>query len=340
MTAALSPWTDPRRFGQRQFHASLRRGLQPAEQRCALASSVAQAVAALWASQLCWPDRPVLPTELVLCGSGREALALALATLLVPGDTVLIGHPTAGQALAIALAQGAHYIDVGRTDDGQIDFLAAQRAAQAHPQAVAYGQAPAWSAVDDTAMWQQVTGLRATVADLRLALWPTVLPAAGACVLSLRDPDDPACEVLYAVVAPQADAVVIAALWGDSALSHGQLRHAHAVAGGMARNQLWVAQARSAVLNAAGRLTQAALGYPGVQTYATAGATVALRCRGGDGASLFAALRIYTPDMATFDHHPLRGWVVADVAAAALSTPSGAGQHTLSGKRAETIGAV
>ena len=310
-----SAWLEPERFALRHHLGAIQRELRPLAHTTPLGAGMGEAVAARWAAQMHWPDRPVEADEVVLCGSAREAAALALATLLKPGDVLLLAHPCEACAPAIALGQGAAFVDVGRCVDGTVDRLAAERAAAAHPGAVVWASAPAYTAADDTLVWQGVSRIRALVCDMQRALWPSSLPAASACLVALRDPDQPADAVLHAVVADRSAAHTLQAIWGPAQVPTGQLRHAYAVLSGWQADGTWPAATRSAIAAEGERLGQLARAWPGAAVYLTGGASLAIACRAGDPAELGKRLRQETPVLAAYGAHPMRNLLVVDLAA-------------------------
>ncbi|MBM4343616.1 MAG: hypothetical protein FJ100_09595, partial [Deltaproteobacteria bacterium] len=264
MTAAPgNPWLDAARFGARRQLPSLARESAPAEATTPLGAGLDRQVAAVWAQQMQWPGgSAVAADELVLCGSGREALGLALGGLLIPGDTVLVARPAAVDALATVLGRGARYVDVGRLHDGAVDAAAAARAAGRHPDAVAWMEAPGLLAEDDAPAWAGVA-VRARIADLRHAGWPTALPEADAVLLALRDPDAPGTPVLWAVAARGGAAGLLGAIGGAGDLPAGTLSRSAAVLRGWAVDPGWVAAVLRHCAERARLLSDLALVHPG-----------------------------------------------------------------------------
>lgn len=315
MTADRNPWIDGERFAARRYLGSLRRETTPVSETTPLGSGLAQQVGRDWAEQLRWADgQAVTADELVLCGSAREALALALGGLLAPGDSVLVARPAATDALATVLGRGGQFVDVGRCHDGAIDPAAVARAAQRHPAAVAYVEAPSLLADDDLAAWP-TAALRACVADLRQAGWPTALPTADAVLLALRDPDQPAPPVLWAVAAPAAIAGTLGAIGGAAEFAEGVLARAAALLRGLAADRDWAAGACARLQARAQPLRALAASHPGARLHAAGPLRVAAACAAGDATVLAGRFRALTVAVAAYGDHPMRHLVVADLTA-------------------------
>ena len=313
-TDPSSPWLTGDRHAGRRHLAALRRDSTPVQQTTALHAGIAAEVAAQWAALMHWDHQPLGEENVVLCATQREAVALGLGTLLQAGDTLLVAQPCAPQALAVALTQGARYVDVGRLASGQVDSLAVARAAQFHGPCVAWAEAPAWTAADDvSAMLASAAPLRAVIADCSAAAWPTQLPPATAVIVGLRDPDVPAQALLWAVVASAHSAAILQALWGPTELPLGPLAQALAVVRGWQAQPQWVDRARHRLAERAAELRRIAAGWPGVRVFPSGDLRVAVSCAAGDPQQVLALWRPHALAVAAYAAQPMRYLAIAEV---------------------------
>lgn len=312
---AGNPWLDAR-FGQRRFLRSLLRDATPIAQFAPLHAGMADELRHLWGQWLQRDGQPVGADSVVLCASYREAVALAVGTLLGAGDTLLVAQPCPPQALAIALAQGARYVDVGRRADGSVQAEAARRAAAVHSEAVALAECPGLTAGDDWHAWRDVAGLRAAVCDLAYGGWQRRLPAADASVVCLRDPDHPAETPIWAVAAAPDAAAALGLLWGPSALSQASLAHGLAIARGLVDHPQWPLAAEQRLERAAAALRDEAGRWPGAQVLPSGCLRVAVACAAGDADGLLQQWRPMLAAGAAYRGSAMRDLAVADVAQA------------------------
>lgn len=313
MSGAGNPWEDAGRFATRRYLPSLQRETTPLFATTALDAGLGQQVAAAWAAALAWPDGTAAHAdEVVLCAGAREALTLGLGGLLAPDDVVLVARPTAPDALAAVLGRGAGFVDIGRLHDGAVDPQAAARAADRHPTAVAFVEAPSLMADDDLDAWAAIA-VRARVVDLRHAGWPARLPAADATLLALRDPEDPARPLLWAVVARREAAALLAVIGGAAEFPVGVLARAAALLRSLAADPAWVTAALERLAERAHALRDLAAAHPGGRLHAAGPLRVVASCAAGDADVLATRWRPHAVAVAAYGDHPMRHLAVAEL---------------------------
>lgn len=300
---AQNPWLDERRFPARKHLAAARRDHTPLLAHLMPETGSASAVRAAWAAQLTQGGQPVDPADLLLCGSDREALELALGRLLAAGDVAVWAEPIAAAPVLATLAAGARYLHVGRRGDGALDPLTLALAARAHPDAVAYVEVPSLTSEGDLDAWHNLA-CRAIVANLAWQPWPTALPDVDACVLALRDPGRPADVALFGVVVRRGWGPGVELLHGSPLLSERGLQRALAIVQGC---QLFADRTRSldreldALANA---FLRDCAQWPGAQPVGRMGLRAAVRCLGGDPQVLGERLKDRYLGLRAEAHHP------------------------------------
>lgn len=246
----------------------------------------------------------VHPRDLVLFATGTEALRAAVYALLAPGDVALLAQPVPMDAVHAVLAAGARYVDVGRTffadaAAGSWHGDAAERACAAHPDAVAYLQAPAWTGADDPAHARDLP-LRARIVDARnqpacsgprfadpvdRAADPLTLT-----VVTLRDPDWPRDPPLAALIAPPELGPVLRAIVGPVHVPPVLIDRAFALLDGFATQPEWPARLLPFLHNRHQRWSTLLAGHAGVQPLPFAGLQAAALCLQGNPEALLPLL--------------------------------------------------
>lgn len=252
------------------------------------------------------------PLDLMICPSLGDALRAGLALLLHPGAVVLLAEPVASEVLRAIVQADAQWIDVGRTAAGDIDELALQRAAMAHPGAVFYAESPQLLGQLDPP-YALPPELRASVIDLRQQGWPSQLPPATAVLLALRDPDRPRDPLLYAVATQAGLGQGLALLLGDPRLAEPLAERARAVLLSWQRFPAWVAAAEAAMARRGQALSAAAAGWPGLVDSGQRGLAWAAQCQAGDAAELLTRRLGLQLGLAAYPSHPMQNLVVADL---------------------------
>ncbi len=299
-----SPWLDLERFATRRFLPAARRDHSPVSDRESAERDYLAELRALWSQLLRRHDgAPVAPDDVLVCASDREATELALGRLLQPDDVVLWAEPIAPSAVLATLAAGARYVDVGRARHGQPDAAALALALQAHPQAVFWGEAPSLTCADDLVALGDLTA-RACIADCTAAAWPQQLPNADASILALRDPDQPAEPVLYAVVTRPSWGTELAQLHGRIHLSERAQLHALAVLQGLVNHPAWPDARRAEALQLAEQFMNAAQTWPGAVAVGQFGLRAAVRCLGADPQPLAVRLHEQFLQLRALSAHP------------------------------------
>lgn len=312
--ARAHPWLDPQRFAVRQFAAAVRRNHLPLHTDRLPDLTWRSRLRDGWAAWLQREDGgAVSPDDIWVCGSDREAIDVALGGLLVGGDVVVVAEPVGAEALLAVLRTGARFLDCGRRDDGGLDAAGLEAASARHTEAVAYVESPGMLSAED-AQAIRAHPWRATVVDLRQALWPRTVPSASAVILALRDPDAPAEPIIHAVVLPQGWGRGVTEWAGEPSLGSAQLEHADAVLQGLLARPAW-AQARSdALAQLAAAFLAAAGTWPGVRVVGQHGLRAVVECRGGDAAALAASLPEWAVAVRAHGSHPGRNLLLAELA--------------------------
>ncbi len=308
-----TPLLDFTRFPGRRWSADLVgmvRDVQPQS------AQLTTAVLARWSHHL-----RARPGDLLLFATAQEAMRAAIHALVVPTDVVLVARPLPPDWLSAVLLAGARFLDVGRRFDGPLptgglNRPAAERAAAAHPGAVAIAELATWSGANDV---QAAAGLplRALIVDARRTascLGPQ-LPAERAVLtlVALRDPDRPSDPVLYALVAPDQQGEGLRAATGPTALPELQAAHALAVLDGLQRQPTWPTALNARLAARYAQLQQALAGRPGVQLLGLTGLEAAALCWADDGKAIAAALAVEFPTLAAWPMSEMRGLLTVDL---------------------------
>jgi hypothetical protein len=257
----------------------------------------------------------VMPDAIMLFATAEEAARAAVQALLVPSDVALVAQPLPHHWVGAVLHAGARYVDVGRRFDGPLPTgawhrQAAERAVQAHPEAVAIVEAPAWSGADDTQLALDLP-VRATIVDATRSancLGPALTAGRGTFTLvALRDPDNPVAPVLYGLVGA-ADAELEARIAiGPTAVPEPLAERAFAVLDGLARHPEWPAASAARLAVRYAEWTSALAGRPGVVPLGQAGLEAAALCLGDDSAVIARDLTLAFPGVQAWNMAPMRG---------------------------------
>lgn len=308
------PWLDPQRFGQRRHLLAIDRQHRP--QLAAPDTSLWRhlSLARQWAGLLRCADGPIDPLDLLICPSLGDVLRAGLALLLYPGAIVLLAEPVAPEVLRIIAQADAQWIDVGRTAAGDIDELALQRAALAHPGAIFYAEVPQLLGQIEPPL-ERLPDLRASVLDLRYHAWPTQIPKATAVLLALRDADQPREPVLYALATAAGLGQGVALLLGDPQLPEAVSERARAVLLNFRDFPLWAQSAQEAVAARARQLSGAAAGWIGLVDGGQRGLRWAAQCQAGDADALLQHQLGLRLGLAAYCGHPMHNLLIADLTA-------------------------
>ncbi len=309
------PWLDPQRFAQRRHLLSIDRHHRPQLAAPDTAAWQFQSLASHWAALLHTADGPLSALDLLICPSLGDVLRAGLTLLLHPGAVVLLAEPVAPEVLRAIVQAEAQWIDVGRTAAGDIDELALQRAALAHPGAIFYAELPQLlGRLDPPA--EALPDLRASVLDLRHQGWPSQLPKATAVLLALRDADHPQLPVLYAVATQPGLGQGLALLLGDPQLPQPLAERARAVLLSWREFPRWVAAAQQTIAQRAQQLSSAAEGWPGLVDGGQRGLRWAAQCQSGDASQLLQNRLGLHLGFAAYPAHPMQNLLIADLTAA------------------------
>ena len=257
----------------------------------------------------------VVPDAIMLFATAEEAARAAIQALFVPNDVALVAQPMPPHWVGAVLHSGARYVDVGRRFDGPLPTgawhrQAAERAALAHPEAVAIVEAPAWSGADDSQLALQLP-VRATIVDATRSahcLGPALTAQRGTFTLvALRDPDDPVTPVLYGLVgAADADLEARVAI-GPTAVPALLAERAFAILDGLARHPDWPAATATRLEARYAEWRRALAGRPGVVDLGQAGLEASALCLGDDGAAIARELTLNFPGVQAWPMAPMRG---------------------------------
>jgi hypothetical protein len=277
------PWLDPQRFPQRRFLANP--GI------AFLGTGAAESLAATQQATVVrqWQDILGLGADsLAVFASQAEAIGVALP--IAPGDLVLLSAPASTAVVPRLLQAGARYVDVGRTVDGRPDPEAWRLALRTHPDAWVYvscdqpvqsdwetalqaGARPERTLLDASGGF---TGLRRYAPEV----WPLLT------WLSLRDPDEPASGVLWAVAGKELGPA-LQALRGPLELPAPLLQRAEVILAGLLDSPDWAQQRLTALDLRSAALARAIADWPGAVLWpATDCLQRLVRCMAGDTAAL------------------------------------------------------
>ncbi len=308
-----TPLTDFTRFPGRRWANSVAARMPP---KLAADTRMAMAVAARWSHHL-----RARPEDIVLFATAQDAMRAAVHALLAPDDVALLALPLAPEWLTAVLCAGARYVDVGRRFDGPTptgawNRNAAERAAAAHPDAVALVESLSWSGSDDAAA---IAGLplRAVIADARRVqspLGPVLLPDRPTLTLvALRDPDCPSEPVLHALVAPDGQGRALGIAIGPTSVPDLLADHAFAVLDGVERWPDWQAQLVPRLEARYGQWLAALAGRPGVQILGRSGVEAAALCLSDDADVIAAAIADAFPAVRAWPMTPMRALLTLDL---------------------------
>ncbi len=309
-----TPLLDFKRFPGRRWSLGFSAEMRETLERI---PDMATAVRARWAQHV-----RARTDDILLFATAEDAMRAAVHALLAPNDVVLLARPLPPDWIACVLQAGARYVDVGRRYDGFAqtggwNVAAAQRAAAAHPEAVAIAETCTWGGADDAAVAAALP-LRAFIKDARNTLHclgPVLgLERATVTLVALRDPDAPSPAVLYALIAPDQHGAALRAAVGPTAVPAVLAEHAFAVLEGVDRDPTWAdrAIARITERNAAWRTALA--GRPGVEVLPPAGTEAAALCLGGDGDAIAADLVGQFLTVRAWPTSAMRALLTADLA--------------------------
>ena len=302
------------RFASRAHLAGLARGHRPTQPVASVIGSLSAHVAQVWAASI-----GVEPDDLVLFGSGGEAVRTLTSALVAPGDVVLLGEPAEVALPAAVLAVGGRYLDIGRDQRGRLPIGALRRAAELHVDAVLWASTPALTGADDCDGLPADVDLRAVLADERLS---STLNGRGlraqsralAQVIALRDVDRPADPVLYAAVCRPGTGWALAAVRGPGPLPLGTLQGALATLGANdAAGPQKRAALEAALDDAAADVTAAVAEIAGAQALPRAGVAMAVECLAGNAGEVATLLSRSGWSCAPYGPHPMRSLLVVDL---------------------------
>ncbi len=277
----MSPWLDLDRRPARRHLLKLSAGEGPRRATASVPPLLARRVAERWAE-----TAGVSADDLVLCASHSDAARLVAQAALMVDDRCLLARPAPPVWLAAVLAQGAAFVDVGRTVSGAADpaVLAA-----CPPHRLAVLARPACTGGDDVVAWElrgpALDALQVVDATLQGALCGVPADSEHLTLVCLRDPLAPAEPALYAVVGRDASALQL--VQGPAQLPAALLRRALSI---FARVSPEVERAFTAGLAERAATLAAALPLgPGQAWLPQAGVERAVQCLGADGDALVAA---------------------------------------------------
>jgi hypothetical protein len=296
------PWLDPQRFPQRRFLANPGVALFGTGAAEGLSATQQASVVRQWQEVL-----GLDPESLAVFASQAEAVGIGLP--IAPGELVLLSAPASTAVVPRLLQAGARYLDVGRSVDGRPDLEAWQLAVRTHPEAWVY------VSCDQPAQSDWATALKAGARPERTLLhagdgfaglqrykpevWPLVT------WLALRDPDEPASGLLWAV-AGRGVGPALQALRGPLDLALPLLQRAEVVLAGLADSPDWADQVRQTLDLRSAALARAVSDWPGALLWPASGCLQRfVRCLAGDAAALA-------------DKLAPQGWVCPHVSASSL----------------------
>lgn len=275
-----------------------------------------RAVRARWAQHL-----GVHANDILLFDTAQLAQFTAVRVLLKPGEVALLARPLRQDWLA-AIAHGdAIYVDVGRRYDGpgvagRWHETTAQRAALAHPDAVAIVDTPAWGGADDSAAIVDLP-LRCAIVDAGRCddcLGPRLAPDRRALtVVCLRDPDSPSAAVLHGLVAPEGEGTTLRLLGGLAGASSLLAERAYAVLVGAEQQPAWRKSYWPRLEARYAEWCAALAERPGVQVLGRAGLEASAICWSGDSAAVAESIAGAFPFVSAWVGSGMRGLISVDL---------------------------
>jgi hypothetical protein len=296
------PWLDPQRFPQRRFLANPGVAFFGTGGAESLAATQQTTVVRQWQDLL-----GLGSDSLAVFASQAEAVGVALP--IAAGELVLLSAPASTAVVPRLLQAGARYVDVGRTVDGRPDLEAWRLAVHTHPDAWVY------VSCDQPVQSDWETALQAGAKPERTLLHagggfsglkryaPEVWPLLT--WLALRDPDDPASAVLWAV-AGQGLGPALQALRGPLELPHPLVQRAEVILAGLVDSPDWPQDVLALLELRSAALARAVADWPGAVLWPARDCLQRLvRCMAGDAAALA-------------DKLAPQGWICPPVTASSL----------------------
>ena len=308
-----TPLIDLARFPGRRWANATAQRLGP---RLMAQARLEMVVRVRWARHLRVP-----PDEMLLFATAEEAARAAVQALATPADVVLLAQPLPYRWVGAVLHSGARYVDVGRRFDGPLptggwNRSAAERAASAHPTAVAVVESPAWGGTDDAATAADLP-LRALIVDATRSAQCLGLELArqraALTLVALRDPDHPTEPVVYALVGPDGEELALRVGVGPTGLPNVVAEHALAVLDGLLLLPAWPAAMAARADARFAEWLAALAGRPGVVALGRSGLEAAALCLGDDAEQVARALLPTFASVQAWPMTPMRALLTVDL---------------------------